>query len=116
MSTTDPAVRALAEGLHEHYGWDDPVSPIHLEAATAILAGLPDWTLVRREELERLRAALVAVNHADVREIEAEHVWIGPSFNSPDGLGSCSCGDDDCEIATLLDAIHRVRAALDAKP
>ena len=78
----DPAVKALAEGLHEWEAdpavdgselncytcatWPDKNTPGFqpkpsdhcYESAAAILAALPDWTLVRREELERLRAAL----------------------------------------------------------
>ena len=81
MSTTDPAVEALAEALHDakadcgllcNQAADDSLSEafrvdsarlsrqIHSLTAKDILAAMPDWTLVRREELERLRAALDA--------------------------------------------------------
>ena len=58
MNDTDPAVEALADAL-----WNvDHVPPRVMgrkikDKAAAILAALPDWTLVRRQELERLRLA-----------------------------------------------------------
>ncbi len=52
----------------------------------------------------------------DLRDVNADHRWIGPSRDSADGLGTCSCGDDDCDVAVVLDVLAKVQTLFLAVP